>query len=177
MTMEMFMFIMPVADAVWVALHICTMGTWGAKIPQNQKESQNKKERERDKEAKWWKNDWLNSKLITPVIFCLYFAIGNSKGWPSSGRNGVSLHCGDLTLLAPGNNRHPAHGELNPLEFCAQCLWARGAKLGSLISAMNLDMHESRVCLKGLLAYLHASLTLLTTPDLLSCLECTEGPL
>lgn len=40
--MEMFMFMMHVADAVWVALHICTMGTWGTKIPQNQKESKTK---------------------------------------------------------------------------------------------------------------------------------------
>lgn len=162
--MEMFLLMMHVADDVWVALNIFTMGTWGVKIPQNQKEAKTER---REKGTRKQNDERMNVVKFQAYYcshFCLYFALGNSKGWSYSVRNVVALYCGDLTLLAPGKNRHPGHGELNPLEFCAQCLWAKGAKLDFLISALNLDIHESRVWLKGLFAYLHTSLTLLTSP-------------
>lgn len=116
-TVEMFIFTMHVADAGWVALRVCTVGTRGAKIPQNQKEAKTK----RGEKGTRKQNDVANFQAYYCSHFCFYFAFGNSKGWSYSVRNVVALHCGDLTL-APGSKRHPGHGELNPLEFCAQCL-------------------------------------------------------
>lgn len=111
-----------------------------------------------------FKGDCLSSKgKPTLHLFPLAFVFG----WGQSSKNYSRL---DLLLqsLIPWSQI---------MYFCAQCLWAKGAKLCSLFSAANVDTYESRVWLKGLFAYLNASIILLTNPNLISCLVPTERPL
>lgn len=93
--------------------------TFGHLRGQSQKEAKKKKKR-REKGIRKQNDERMNVAKFQAYYcshFCLYFALGNSKGWSYSVRNVAALHCGDLALPAPGDNRHPGHGELNPLEF------------------------------------------------------------
>lgn len=82
----MFIFMIHVADAVWVALHV-----WALERPKPER-SQKKK---REKGTRKQNDERMNVAKFQAYYcshFCLYFALGNSKGCSYSVRNVAALH-------------------------------------------------------------------------------------
>lgn len=69
------MFIIYVSDAVWFALHICTTGMCGAKIPQNQEEAKTTRGEKRTMKKNGERMDVARFQAFYCNYFCLYVCI------------------------------------------------------------------------------------------------------